>query len=360
MLSHYLKATFRFLKHNKLYTLINALGLSISLAVSFIILLFVINEFSYNHCHKSRKQIFRVISYHKNISTTMAGTPYVLSKTLKEEFPQIEKAVSTSPLSGFQLKLSDEYIDIRQALGTQSEVFDIFTLPYIGSPLSEEPLRDLNHIALSRELAEQFFPGEEAVGKEMEALINNTEQVFTVSAVYEDIPKNSTFKARCMVNGHWTLAPLNQVFGISDIDVSWTFEFWRTWILLSSEKDAHGINEQFEAFEKKHISEDPPHHYSLQKLPDVYLRSADIGNTGMAGNLKNLRMFSTVALLIVILAAINYIILSIAVSTGRAKEIGIRKTAGASSLRIRNQLLSESLLLSLMVLPVDTAMESMM
>jgi putative ABC transport system permease protein len=90
----------------------------------------------------------------------------------------------------------------------------------------------------------------------------------------------------------------------------------------------------------------------MQNLKDVYLRSADISNTGMTGNLKNLRLFSTVAFLIVLIAAINYIILSIAVSTGRAKEIGIRKTAGASIIRIRNQILSESLLLSLMVLPV--------
>jgi putative ABC transport system permease protein len=282
----------------------------------------------------------------------MAGTPYILSKTMKTEFPQVEKAVSTNFLRGFQIKLSDEYIDIWRAMATQSEVFDIFTLPFIGSPLSKDPLKDLNHIALSRELAEQFFPGEDPVGREMEVLINNAEQVFTVSAVYEDAPKNSTIRPRCMVNGHWSLAPLNQVFGISNIDISWTHDFWRTWVLLSSEKDVLAINDQFEAFAKKHISEDPPYDYSMQNLKDVYLRSADISNTGMTGNLKNLRLFSTVAFLIVLIAAINYIILSIAVSTGRAKEIGIRKTAGASIIRIRNQILSESLLLSLMVLPV--------
>ncbi|MEA3463068.1 MAG: FtsX-like permease family protein, partial [Bacteroidota bacterium] len=97
---------------------------------------------------------------------------------------------------------------------------------------------------------------------------------------------------------------------------------------------------------------DPYCHYSLQNLSDVYLRSADIANSGRMGNIKNIRLFSTVALLILLIAAINYIILSIAVSTGRAKEIGIRKTAGASVARIRNQVLSESIMLSLLVLPV--------
>ena len=85
MLKHYLKTAFRFLKHNKLYTFINALGLSLSLAVSFIILLYVINEYSYDHCHKNRKQVFRVVNYQKNIKTIMSGTPYVLAKTMKEE-----------------------------------------------------------------------------------------------------------------------------------------------------------------------------------------------------------------------------------------------------------------------------------
>jgi len=350
MFKHYIKTAFRFLRRNKLYTGINALGLAISLAVSFIILLFVINEFSYDHCHKNRKQVYRVVNHHKDINTTMAGTPYILAKTMKEEFPQVEKAVTTDFLRGFKLKLSDEYINISRGIATESEIFDIFTLPFIGSPLSQDPLGDLNSIALSRRLAEQFFPGEDPVGQEIEGLINNAEQLFTVSAVYEDLPRNSTFRAGCMVNKRWTLAPLNKTFGTTDIDLRWDFDFWRTWILLSEDGDAASLNAQFEAFEKKHISEDPPFHYSLQNLSDVYLRSADIANTGIAGDLKNLRLFSTVAFLIVLIAAINYIILSIAVSTGRAKEIGIRKTAGASITRIRNQMLSESILLTLMVL----------
>lgn len=352
MFRHYFKTALRFLSRNKLYTGINALGLSISLAVSFIILLFVINELSYNRYHKNRKQVYRVISFHKHISTTMAGTPYILAKTLKEDYPQVEKAISARFIRGFQLKLSDEYVNVSAALATDSDVFDIFTLPFLGSPLSEAPLEDLYSIVLSRKMAEQFFPGEDPVGKELEGLINNSEQIFTVSAVFEDIPKNSTFNASCMVNSRWTLAPLNQVFGIEDVGIRWDFDFWTTWIRLSVEENAANLDAQFDAFEKKHISDDPPHHYSLQNLSDVYLRSADISNTGRAGNLKNLRLFSTIALLVVLIAAINYIILSIAVSTGRAKEIGIRKTAGASISRIRNQILSESMLLSMLVLPV--------
>ena len=352
MFRHYLKSAFRFLRRNKLYTLINALGLSISLAVSFIILLFVINEFSYNHCHKNRKQVYRVINYYKEFKQTMAGTPYVLAKTLKEDFPQVEKAINVRFLRGFKLKLEDEYIDILRPLATDSEVFDIFTIPFIGSPLNEDPLQDLNSVVISEKLAGQFFPGENPVGKEIDALINNSEQLLVVSGVFHDFPKNSTFRADCFLNGEWTLGPLNQAFGVNDMDVNWTHDFWNTWLLLSKDADPSELDEQFEAFEKKHISEDPYCHYSLQNLSDVYLKSAEIANSGLIGDVKNIRLFSTVALLILLIAAINYIILSIAVSTGRAKEIGIRKTAGASIARIQNQVLGESVLLSLLVLPL--------
>lgn len=352
MFRHYLKSAFRFLRRNMLYTLINTLGLSISLAVSFIILLFIINEFSFNHCHKNRKQVYRVVNYYKEFKQSMAGTPYVLAKTLKEDFPQVEKAINVRLLRGFKLKLDDEYIDIRRPQATDAGVFDIFTIPFVESPLNEDPLQDLNFIVISEKLAGQFFPGENAVGKEMEALVNNSEQILIVSGVFKDFPRNSTLRADCFLNGEWTLEPLNQAFGVSDMDVNWTHDFWNTWLLLSEDADATEINEQFEAFEKKHISEDPYCHYSLQNLSDVYFKSAEIANSGLIGNIKNIRLFSSVALLILLIAAINYIILSIAVSTGRAREIGIRKTAGASIRRIRSQILSESIVLSLLVLPL--------
>lgn len=352
MFRHYLKTAFRFLKRNRLYTFINALGLSISLAVSFIILLFVINEFSYDHGHKKRKQVYRVVTYYKEFKQTMAGTPYVLAKTLKEDFPQVEKACNVRSLRGFKLKKEDEFVDISFPMATDSEILDIFTLPIIGSLLNDDPLQDLNSMLISEKLADQFFPGINPVGQEIEALLNNSNQVLTISGVFKDLPGNSTFRADCFLNGAWTLEPLNQAFGVDNMDVSWGHDFWNTWLLLAGDADPDELNAQFEAFEKKHIHEDPHCHFSLQNLSDVYLRSEDIANTRVTGNIKNIRLFSTVAVLILLIASFNYIILSNAVSTGRAKEIGIRKTAGASISGIRNQVLSESIMLSILVLPV--------
>jgi putative ABC transport system permease protein len=352
MFKNYLKTALRFLKQNKVFAGINAMGLSIALAASFIILLFVINELSYNQCHKNRKQVYRVLNYYVDFKTTQSGTPYVLASALKEEFPQVEKAVNARYLRGFKLKLGDELINVFDAVATSSEVFDIFTIPLIEGSSGPGLLAEQNSIVLSRELAEEFFHGQNATGKEIVGIVNNKEQAFTVKGVFEDIPINSTFRAKCFVNSKWTIDDINKSFNITNTAVDWDKDFWITWVLLSKDTNPKELQKQFHAFEIKHLGEKPSKNYSLQNLSDVYLDSNEVMNSGLKGNISNIRLFLAIAILIVLVAAINFIILSTAVSTGRAKEIGIRKTNGANVNSIRIQLLSESLLLSMMVLPL--------
>ena len=355
MFKNYLKTALRFLKHNKVFAAINILGLSIALAASFIILLYVINELSYNHSHKNRKDIYRVVNYYKDFKQVMAGTPYVLASALKNEYPQVLKASNARPVS-LMLKIGEESVGVRPAMAADSEIFDIFTIPIIEGVAGPDLLGDMNSVVLSRELAERYYPGENPVGKEVIGLINNKENMFMVKGVYEDIPVNSTFRAQCIISSKWTLDPINESFKVTNADVNWTFDFWNTWILLAKGTDPDEFVKQYPAFEKKNISEDPHNSYSLQNLSDVYLNSEDIGNTGLKGNIKNVRLFSLIAFLIVLVAAINYIILSTAVSSSRGKEIGIRKTFGAHNNNIRKQLLSESVLLILLVLPFALVM----
>jgi putative ABC transport system permease protein len=190
------------------------------------------------------------------------------------------------------------------------------------------------------------------VGQEITGSINNTGQVFVIKGVFEDLPENSTFRTRCLINSKWTLEPINTTFNITDADVNWTMNFWVTWVRLSKDCDVQSLEDQFRSFEVKYIAETPPYQYSLQNLKDVYLKSESVANTGISGSLSNVRLFSAIALLIVLVAAINYTILSTAVSTGRRLEIGIRKTFGAFNRNLKNQLLSESVVLALVVLPV--------
>lgn len=353
MLITYIKSASRFIRNNKLFTGINMMGLSISLAVSFIILLFVINELSYDRYHKNSKHVFRVLNYHVDLKNIMSGTPYPLATALKEEFPQIEKAARVRYAKGFSLKVKEEWIKVNDALGTTSDIFDIFTLPVINGSLENNLLDEPNSIVLSRSLAEVVYPGQNPLGQEIIGLINDTEQVFIVKGIFEDLPENSTFRTSCLLNSKWTLEPINTTFKISDADVNWTKNFWVTWVRLSKDCNVKSLEDQFRSFELRNMGETPSFQYSLQNLRDVYLKSTNVTNSGFSGNIRNVKLFSAIAFLILLVAAINYIILSTAVSTGRRLEIGIRKTFGASTGSVRNQLLSESILLALIVFPIS-------
>jgi putative ABC transport system permease protein len=353
MLTNYFKSALQFIKHNKLFAAINLLGLSIALAASFIMLLFVVNELSYNRCHKNSKRVYRVLNYSVDFKNTQSGTPYVLATALKDGYPQVEKAVNTRYMRGFSLKLKDQSLmDVYDAIATDSDIFNIFTIPLISGSSSENLLDELNSIVLSRSLAEKVLPGQNPVGQEIMGTVNNSEQLFIVTGVFEDLPQNSTLRTQCLANSRWTIEPINKAFGITNADVDYNMNFWNTWVLLSKDCDVKTLESQFREFEVKNISENPVYNYSLQNLGNVYLGSSKVANAGITGNIKNVRLFSVIAFLIVVVAAINYIILSTAVSTGRRMEIGIRKTFGAINRSIKNQLLSESVLMALIVLPV--------
>ncbi len=352
MLKNYLKTALRFIRHNKVFASINMLGLSIALAASFIILLYVINELSYDHCHKNRKEVYRVVNYYKDFKKTMAGTPYILAKAIREEFPQIESSVRARYMRGLRLKAKDNTFTVPDAMATDSQIFDIFSLKLISGGGNANILDDRNSIVLSKDLSAKIFPGEDPVGKEIMAYINNSDVIMVVKGVFENLPVNSTFRASCLVNSKWTIDPINKSFNVTNTESSWDKDFWTTWIRLSKGTSPTNLEKQFRAFEKKNISEDPHNEYSLQNLSDVYLHSEDVMNSGIGGNINNVRLFSAIALLIVLVAAINYIILSTAVSSDRGKEIGIRKTFGAHNNNIRKQLLSESIILAALVLPV--------
>src|ERR1035437_8371187 len=180
MLKNYFKSAIRFIRHNKLFVGINLLGLSVALAASFIILIFVINELSYDRYHKNSKQVYRVLNYYVDFKNIMSGTPYVLATALKNEFPQVEKAVCVRRINGFRLKVND----------------NIFTLPLSYGSSENNLLGDLNSIFLSHYQAEKLFPGQNPVGKEIVGSVNNKDQVFIIRGVFEDLPENSTFRAQ--------------------------------------------------------------------------------------------------------------------------------------------------------------------
>ncbi len=350
MFKNYLKTALRFLKQNKLFAGINMFGLSIALAASFIILLYVINELSYDHCHKNRKSVFRIMNFYSDTKNTAYSTPYILGSVLKEKFPQIKKMIRVMPLP-LTFKTDNGTIS-ETAISSDSEVFDIFTLPLVEGSSNSNLLEDKSSIVISHNLAEKLFGDQKAVGKEILATTFDGDQLFTVKGVFENIPENSTFRAQCIVNSKWSVDYVNKKLYITNAATSWSYDMWPTWVLLSEKCDVKSLEKQINNFTAKSIKGRPASVYSFQNLSNVYLGSSEKGNSVIRGNINSVRIFSAIAFLIIVIAAINYIILSTAISTGRTKEIGIRKAFGAGVDKIKNQFLSESLLLVSFALPI--------
>jgi putative ABC transport system permease protein len=350
MFKNYLISALRFLKRNKLFAGINILGLSIALAVTFIILLFVINELSYNTSFNNCKQIYRALNYYEDDKLTDDETPYVLAKTFKDEFPQVKYAAPTRNIGSFSIKLKDENIPVQNVVCSDSEIFEIFDIAVDGQQNSI--LDDKNSIVISRTIARKFFREYNPVEKELVAVVNDKEEMFVVKGVFDDIPVHSTLLADCFISSKWAIEKFNQKFKEQNAETDWKSGYWLNWVLLEKNTNVASLDTQFRAMEKKVFGENDRYKYSLQNLSDVYLGSQEINSRAAKGNLKNIRIFSAIALLIIIVAVFNYVILSIAVSTGRAKEIGIRKTNGASIRSVRKQLLYESVVLTMLVLPV--------
>jgi putative ABC transport system permease protein len=356
MLENFIKSAFRFWKQNKVFASINAMSLSIALAVTFIITLYVVNEYSYDRCHANFKRIFRVLNYYVDYKKSYSETPYVLASALKAEYPQVEKSISVISTSGLRIKVEDEDFTVSDAVLTNSEVFDIFTLPIVKKVQQGDLLEDKNSIVISQELAGKIFPGQDPIGKGITVRLSDGDRLFLVKGVFRDIPLNSTFKAQCIFSSKLIIENLNKAYNVTNSDKDWTINSVVTWVLLSKNSNAKELEKQFQTFELKNLGQNSHYHYLLQNLAKVYLGSENVGNPGKIGNTKNIRLFITIALLIILIASTNYIILSTSVSSERTKEIGLRKTFGANNLSIKYQLYTESILMAIAVMPISILM----
>lgn len=290
------------------------------------------------------------MNFYTDTKITGSATPYILGSALKEKFPQIEKMIRIMPLP-LTFKTNNGTIT-ETAISTDSEVFDIFTLPLVEGSPKTNLLEGKNSIVISHELAGKLFGSQNALGREIIATTFDGDHIFTVKGVFANIPENSTFRAKCILNSRWSVDYINKKFYISNAETSWGQDLWITWVLLQKKCDIKSLTKQINTYTAKKIKGRPASVYSFQNLSDVYLHSSEIGSSGIRGSITSVRIFSALAFLIMVVAAINYIILSTAISTGRTKEICIRKAFGASIDKIKTQFLSESLLLISSVMPV--------
>ncbi len=351
MLKNFLKIALRNLLKNKFYTSINIVGLAVGLATCLLILLYVLDELSYDKYNLKASRIFRVnneVKFGDN-HFDMAVSPALLGTTMVKDFPQVEQYTRLRWYGGFLVKKGNENIQEGRVGFADSTLFDVFTLPIIaGDP--KTALKSPHSLVITEKIARKYFNSVDAVGKMM--LINDTGN-YKVTAVIEDIPSQSHFNFDIFV-------PMMESEGSNDDN--WLSENWNTYVLLKERDDKGKLESQLNAFMEKHtapmlkstINQSMDEfkkgggyvRASLTPLTTIHLHSNKLGELDGNGNAQVVYIFSAIALLILVIACVNFMNLSTARSSNRAKEVGIRKVLGTLRKNLVMQFLTESLLVS--------------
>ena len=368
MLKNILITAFRSFWKTKTISSINVLGLSLGVALCIIISLFLVNELSYDRHFAHSDRIYRVTSEiifgGKHMNMTYVPAP--MADALPSEFPEVEAAVHFRQRGSFLVKKGEEdNIKEHDVVYAGKDFFKVFDLPVLEGQ-AETALQEPNTMAISKAMAVKYFPGEEAVGKILR-LDNRTD--FKVTAVYEDLAANSHF--------HFDL--ILAAAGLEEAQSPfWLSNNFQTYLLLREGADPKALDGKLKHLTRTHVAPALAQvlgsdftlenfqatgnkiEYALQPLLDIHLLSELEGEFDPNFNISYIYMFSSVAVFILLLACINFMNLSTARSSTRAKEVGVRKALGSGKANLRWQFLTETFLLSAMSFVVAVFIASLL
>jgi putative ABC transport system permease protein len=363
MFRNYLKIAWRNLLKRKTYAFINIFGLALGAAICLLIVLFIKSESSVDSWRADSDNVYRMVlkrQYPSRVSS-YAIIPHSFAQTVKDELPEVTDAVRIFNFFNngtFQIQYEDKKFEETDVYFADPTFFDIFKSNLLyGS--EENALTKPNSVVLNESTAIKYFgAANQAVGKVLTPEGNNIQPI-EVTAVYENWPKNShfTFNAVITTNGMANFEQENYIgfdaytyFRINDNASPDKVEAAMPGII---KKFAAGhIQRQFSMSVDKFMSEGNGYTYTLQPLKDIYLTSHLDNEFKANGNATTLYVFALVAFFILFIACVNFINLSTARSSERAKEVGIRKTFGSEKKSLIIQFMAESFLISLLAMVV--------
>lgn len=348
MLKNTLKITLRTLRHNKIYSLINILGLAIGFACFILITTFIRNELSYDTFHENAERIYRPVEIqrHQGVGTQdVAVTMGPLAPALKQDFPQIIEAGRIDPAGTIFCRLGEKGFYESGLAYADPGFLRIFTIPFVdGDPATA--LNAPNSLVISRAVAEKYFGTQDPMGQALTVHHSRGVDDYVVTGVMENYPKNSHLRFD-MLASYITLEP--HIPWLS----SWGTNTLATYVLLEDGADAKAVEAAFPAFLDKHVGEASQRSFDLylQPLRDIHLHSRHIvyqTYNHNQGSINTIYLFSAIAVFVLLIACINFMNLSTARSAKRAKEVGIRKVVGSNRSKLIYQFLGESITMALL------------
>ena len=352
MIGHILKIAFRNLMKNKRLTLINMLGLSIGIMSFLFIFLWIQDELNYDKFHEHADRIYRIAWQSDNPQTR---TPHPMTYTMMADFTEVENAVSISPIWGEGLtqpertvKYGEVQFDESAIFSADTTFFDVFTFPLIqGNP--KTALKDVGSIILSESAAKKYF-GEEDPMNKMITINFGQDAPFRITGVMADVPSTSHFHFDFLIS-YVTL----KAFETGEY-YTWSDFGHYNYLLLRKDADPKVLEHKMIEWSKKYIDwpEDALHEldrgeigFNLQPITSIHLHSKLKWELEANGDILYIYIFSAMGILVLVIACVNFMNLSMAKSSIRGKEVGVKKILGAIRSTIQLQFLVESLISAL-------------
>jgi putative ABC transport system permease protein len=350
MVKNLFKHSLRALNRQKGYLLINLAGLSTGMACSLIIALFIMHELSYDQFNVKKDRIFRINVYgtigerELNFGITLAP----LGPAMLKEIPEIEDFNRMYVYSETKVRYLEKSFMESRLIESDSSFFHVFSVPLIRGDI-KKVLNKSHTLVISKSTARKIFGREDPIDKLL--LIGNDSIPFRITGIMADIPETSHFDANMIASF--------MSYG-SSFDNNWTESNFVTYILLKPDTDPGRVNAKMPGMIRKYMGPSMQqfgitvdefmtrnnYKWYLQPLSDIHFSQVIIQTTKPSSNQKYIYIFGSIAILIIVIASINFMNLSTAQAARRAKEVGIKKVSGSSREMLIRQFLTESVFLS--------------
>jgi putative ABC transport system permease protein len=335
MLKNYLKTTIRSLLKKRTFSFLNISGLAIGISCASLIFLWVEDELNFNHNFSKRDNLYQIYenqTYEGKISTFHA-TPGPMAKVLKNEITGIKNAARLSGTGNQLFALGDKSIN-EPGDYADSAIFSMLDIPFLYGH-SADAFKQLHSLVINETMSKKFFGELNPVGK---TLRMNNEQDFVITAVFKDLPKNSTFQFQ------W-LAPMENVEHKQPWMQVWDANWAHTYVELQPSANIALVNKKLSDFiDTKHKGNNTV--CFLFAMNDWNLHDSFSNGKQDGGRIQYVKLFSLIAWIILLIACINFMNLSTARSEQRAKEVGVRKVMGAGKDKLITQFIVEALCMS--------------
>ena len=343
MIKNYLKTALRNLQKHKAYTFINVFGLAFGMACCMVITLFVQHKLSYDRFFPNADRTYRIHQTFKE--RVFARTQPGLAHAVSEHFPEVEQTTALLPFDRRLFATDDERFYLDEVFHVDDSFFEVFpfTLQH-GNP--ETALGAPGRMVITEKLAERLFGDTDPMGQ---ILVFENKTPYEITGILEEVPSNTHLRFNVLLS--LTEGQRASRYGA---EIQWQYGQDLTYVVLHTDSDPEVFEQKLAAFEESRRPERlRATRFVLQPLTRIHLHSDQVvrGDPTPQSDVRYLYLFAAIAVLILLIACINYMNLATARSVQRAREVGVRKVVGARRTQIMRQFFSESMLVALLALP---------